>query len=182
MISLKSELTKKLLNYFFINPTAALYINELSRKLELDKRNLVKKIRELEKEGILKTEDKGNLKIYSLNGHYPLYKEYKNIIFKTVGFENRLREIAKGINGLKEVYIYGSYAQNKMDVHSDIDLLAVGSHNILALQRKLNKLQREIDREVNVVNIDEYEFSKRIKNKDPFLSGVLKKKHIRVVR
>ena len=45
MISLKSELTKTLLNYFFINPHEELYINELSRKLNLDKRNLVKKLK-----------------------------------------------------------------------------------------------------------------------------------------
>ena len=48
MISLKSKVTKKILNYFFINPHENLYVNEISRKLQLDKRNLVKKIKELE--------------------------------------------------------------------------------------------------------------------------------------
>jgi predicted transcriptional regulator with HTH domain len=47
MISLRSEITKKLLNYFFLNPKESLYVNELSRNLALDKRNLVKKIKEL---------------------------------------------------------------------------------------------------------------------------------------
>ena len=46
MISLRSEITKKLLNYFFINPHESLYVNEMSQKLQLDKRNLVKKIKE----------------------------------------------------------------------------------------------------------------------------------------
>jgi len=56
MISLRSEITRKLLNYFFLNPEASLYVNELARKLGLDKRNLVKKMKELEKEGLLKNE------------------------------------------------------------------------------------------------------------------------------
>ncbi len=61
MISLKSEITKKILNYFFINPQESLYVNELSRNLDLDKRNLVKKLKELEKEGILKSQINVNL-------------------------------------------------------------------------------------------------------------------------
>lgn len=87
MISLRSSIAKKLLNYFFINPHESLYVNELSRQLNLEKRNLIKKLRELEKEGILKSETRGNSKFYSINQNYPLYNEYKKIITKTVGFE-----------------------------------------------------------------------------------------------
>jgi len=75
MIPLRSEITRKLLDYFFINPHENLYVNELTRKLNLDKRNLVKKIRQLENEGILKSQSRGNLKLYSINTDYSLYKE-----------------------------------------------------------------------------------------------------------
>lgn len=93
MISLRSQVTKKLLNYFFINPKESLYVNEISRKLHLDKRNLVKKIKELEEKGILKSQKRGNLKIYSINEAYPLYDEYKKIIIKTIGLEEGLRRV-----------------------------------------------------------------------------------------
>lgn len=84
MVSLRSGVTRKVLNYFFLNPQESLYVNELSRKLDLDKRNLVKKLKELESEGLLKSELRGNLKIYSINKSYPLYKEYQKIILNTV--------------------------------------------------------------------------------------------------
>ena len=180
MISLRSEITKKLLNYFFLNPQESLYVNELSRKLALDKRNLVKKLKELENETILKSEKRGNLRFYSINRDYPLYNEYNKIILKTVGFESELRKILEGEKGIKEAYIYGSYAQNTMDAHSDIDLLIVGDYDILKLQRKLSKLQKKIDREINTVNMDESEFKKRRKNKDPFISEIFKKQYIKV--
>ena len=83
MISLRSEITKKLLNYFFLNPHESLYVNELVKKLHLDKRNLVKKIKELEKEGVLKSQTRGNLRLYSVNQDYPLYDEYRKIVIKT---------------------------------------------------------------------------------------------------
>lgn len=182
MISLRSELTKKLLNYFFINPWEKLYVNEISRKFNLDKRNLVKKIKELEQEGILKSESRGNLKLYSIDKGYRLYSEYKNIILKTFGLGDKLRKIIQSTPGIKEAYIYGSYALGKMGAHSDIDLLIVGNHNILQLQRKLNQLQKETDREINVVNMDNKEYENRIKKKDSFIKEILNKKHIKLTR
>jgi len=53
MISLKSKITQKVLSLFFINPHEGFYTNELSRRLAVDKRNLVKKLRELELAGLL---------------------------------------------------------------------------------------------------------------------------------
>lgn len=181
MISLRSEITKKLLNYFFINPHESLYVNEMSQKLHLDKRNLVKKIKELEKEGILKSQHRGNLKLYSINKDYPLYDEYRKIVIKTLGFEEDIKRVLEGTKGVKEAYIYGSYGKNKMDVYSDIDLLVVGNHTVIPLQRKLNKIQKEINREINVINMDEQEFRNRIKGGDAFVKGVLKQKNIRII-
>ena len=182
MISLKSEITQEVLNYFFLNPQASLYVNELARKLSLDKRNLVKKIRELEKEGLLVSRQRGNLKLYSINNKFPLYKEYKNIILKTLGFEEKLKTLLKEIPGIEQAYIYGSYASDKMGAHSDIDLLVIGEHKIVALQKIISRLQRELDREINVVNMDKNEFLKRRKNKDPFIANIFKKKPIVLIK
>jgi predicted nucleotidyltransferase len=181
MISLKSEITQTVLNYLFLNPHESLYINELARKLALDKRNLVKKIRELEKEGLLISQQKGNLKLYSINIKFPLYKEYRNIILKTLGFEEKLKKILTGVSGIEQAYIYGSYANNKMEVHSDLDLLVIGRHSIIALQRNISRLQRELDREINVVNMDKKEFLKRRKDKDSFIVNIFKTPPIKII-
>ncbi|MBI4833680.1 MAG: nucleotidyltransferase domain-containing protein [Planctomycetes bacterium] len=181
MIPLRSGITIKLLDYFFLNPQESLYVNELSRKLDMDKRNLVKKIRQLESEGILKSQARGNLKLYSVNKAYPLYEELRKIFLKTIGLESRLKKAAKSVKGIREAYIYGSYAGNKMEAHSDIDLLVIGVHNIAQLQKGINLLQKETGREINTVNMDENEYCKRIKNKDPFIRGILNKKHVRII-
>jgi len=49
------------------------------------------------------------------------------------------------------------------------------------LQKKLNKLQKEIDREINSVNMEIKEFKKRIKDKNPFIQGVLNSKYIKII-
>jgi predicted nucleotidyltransferase len=181
MISLKSEITKKILNYFFVNPDDGLYVNELSRKLNLDKRNLVKKLRELETAGLLKSTSRGNLKIYSIDRAFPFYNEYQKIILATVGLEDRLKKSLHSVPGVKEAYLFGSFGEGKQQAHSDIDLLVIGSHNILELQKRLIPLQNEIGREINAVNMDEREYLKRTKNKDPFLLNILAKKNIKLI-
>jgi len=182
MISLRSKVTKKLLNYFFINPQESLYLNELARELQLDKRNLAKKINELEKMGVLKSQRRGNLRLYSINQNYTLYNEYRKIIVKTLGFENSLKKILQETKGVKEAYIYGSYAKDKMELHSDIDLLVIGDHDIILLQRKLSKLQKEINREINIINMGTSEFKKRIKSKNAFIIGILKQETVKIAR
>lgn len=180
MISLRSRVTQKVLNYFFLNPGESLYVNDLSRRLGLDKRNLVKKLRELELIGLLKSETKANLRLFSLNRKFPLYNEYRKIILKTVGIEERIRQILKAVPGIKEAYIYGSYARDKMDAYSDLDLLIIGDHEIHALQKEINLLQREINREINSVNMSEEEFRRKRESNDPFLSGIFEKKLIKL--
>ncbi|MBU0661678.1 nucleotidyltransferase domain-containing protein [Patescibacteria group bacterium] len=181
MITLKSAITQKLLSHFFLNPHEKLYVNELARKLSLDKRNLVKKLKELEKEGLLASRSRGNLKLYSINTKFPLYKEYKNIVLKTLGFEEELKGLLKGVPGIEKAYIYGSYAADKLEAHSDIDLLVVGEHKLMVLQKAINKLQRKIDREINIVNMDNNEFKDRRKQRDPFLKKVFKDKIIELI-
>jgi len=181
MISLRSKITKELLNYFFLNPEQELYVNEIERKLGLDKRNLIKKLRELEQDGILKSKEQGNLKYYSINCSYHLYDEYKKIIFKTLGLQKRLKDCLSRVGGVKQVYLFGSYANDQMGSHSDIDLLVVGEHKVLKLQSEINRLQQEIDREINIVNMSEQEFLERRKNKDDFLENIFNEKYIEVM-
>jgi len=172
MLSLRSKVTRKVLTYFFSNPHESLYVNEMAVLLGVDKRNLVKKLRELESIGLMRSKARGNLRLYSVNPSYPLYREYKRIFQKTVGVEAKLREAVRLTPGVKRAYIFGSYARDAMQTHSDIDILVVGDHSVITLQKELNKIQSEIEREVNCVHMNEDEFRRREETEDPFLRDV----------
>jgi hypothetical protein len=68
-----------------------------------------------------------------------------------------------------------------MDSSSDIDLLAIGTHSVLELQRIIANLQKDTGREFNVTNLNLKEFEAKKKNKDPFISNVFRTKTIRLV-
>ena len=180
MISLKSKVAQAVLGYFMLHESSELYMNEMARRLSLDDGNLTRKLKELEQEGILKSEERGKERFYSVNKAFPLLKEYKQIILKTIGFERELKEYLKRVKGLKQVYIFGSYAQDRMDTASDIDLLVIGDHNAVELQMEIAALQKRINREVNVKNLTSTEFDKK-KKTDPLLKDILQKKKIRVL-
>jgi DNA-binding transcriptional ArsR family regulator len=131
MISLRSKVAIKLLDYYFLNPDARHYINELARILELDPKNTEAKLKEFEKDGLLRSEFRGKERYFFLAKSNPVLKHYRQIFLKTYGIEKRLKDALQHIKGLDEAYIFGSYASGKMDSLSDIDILAIGSHPVL---------------------------------------------------
>lgn len=181
MISFRSKITVKLLNYFFLNPGVRRYINELARLLELDPKNLDRKLKELEKAGLLQSEIRGKERYFFINPKYPLLKQYRQIFLQTHGLEKRLKAIMSGIAGVKEAYIFGSYAVNQMDSGSDLDLLVVGNHSPLDLQRTISVLQKETGREINVINLSPREMIAKRKAKDSFLSNIFKAKVVKLI-
>ncbi len=181
MISFKSQITIKLLDYFFVNSQARNYINELARIIEVDPGNLSRKLNELEKEGFLSSSFSGNQRYYSLNLKYPLLPETKKIYENSYGLKNLLAKSLKGLRGLKTAYIFGSYAKGNFDAISDIDILLIGEHSSLEAKRLILPLQKRLKRELNIVDLTEQEYKAKQKKKDPFLKNIFNGKMIKII-
>ena len=159
MFLLKSKITKKLLKFYFANENRRVYLNELARILKVDPKNLDKKIKELEKDGLFTSEFSGKQKYYFLNKRYPLYKELKTIVFKTIGIENNIRNIVSDIKKINYAYIFGSYDGPGFRGDSDIDLCIIGNDiNEDFLAAKIDKLEKNIGRDINyhIYTLEDY--------------------------
>lgn len=174
----RSRLRKKIFSYFFSNRSASLYLREIASILKEDPGNLSKELSKLEREGIFISTLRGNQKYFSLNEKHPLYKELKSVIFKTIGVEGSLRKIVDGIDGIKLSFIYGSFAQNKENSASDIDILIVGSPNEDKIIEQIDILEKRLQREINYNIYSEREFKERIRKKDSFILNTLKRPKI----
>ena len=179
MISFRSKITQNVLSYFLLNPESEMYVNEIAKKFSVDRGNLIKKLAEWEKENILLKSKKGNLSIYKVNKKYPFFKELQRIFQKSFGIEYQLKQVFKKIKGIKQAIIFGSYAKNQLNAESDIDLLLVGSHNFLNTQKEIAKLQKKIDREINIIDFTEQEFNKSRKN--ALLKNIFNNKFIKII-
>jgi predicted nucleotidyltransferase len=164
-----------------LHPEVEMYINDISRRLELDSGNLTRKLKELEGVGILSSEQRGKERYYFLNEEFPLLSEYRKIVLTTIGFEKLLAETLSSVKGVAEAFIYGSYAQDKMNAGSDIDVIVIGDQSTIELQKKIAVLQKSTDREINVISMGVEEFEKKKKKKDSFIKSVLGRKSIKVI-
>ncbi|MDD5506688.1 MAG: hypothetical protein PHR73_08050 [Candidatus Omnitrophica bacterium] len=73
----------KLLKFFFSHPEQQFYMQEIGRCMGKKPGVFQRTLYDLEKQGILKSEYKANARYFMVNKGYPLYKELKNIVFKT---------------------------------------------------------------------------------------------------
>lgn len=180
MINFRSKISQKVLSYFLLNCDEEMYLNEMVKKFGVDRGNLTRKLAEWEKEGILNKIKRGNLSIYKINKNYPLLEEMKKISQKSFGLESELKNNLKGVKGLRSAYIFGSYASGKLEPESDIDLLLVGSHNSLDAQKRIIKLEKEFNREINIIDMTDRELADKRKSNE-FIENIFKNKNIKVI-
>lgn len=174
----RSRLRKRLLSYFFTNPDASLYVRELACLLKEDPGNLSKELNRLEREGIFASNLRGNQRYFSINKEHPLYNELKSMIFKTIGVEGSLRKIINETMGITASFIYGSFARDRENTASDIDLFIIGNPDEDGLIGKIETLEKNIHREINYNIYSEKEFKNRITKKDSFMLNIIKRPKI----
>jgi predicted nucleotidyltransferase len=181
MLKNQSKIVIKVLGYFLINPKKKYYINELAKNLEIDPGNLFRKLKELEEEGILISEKKGNQRYYGLNKEYHLLKEIKQYYKVKYGVDNLIKEKLKEVEKINEAYIFGSYAKGTISEESDIDVLLVGDHSPIDAKRKILPLQRSLGREINIIDLSLEEFKEKKKEKDEFIENIFSEKIIKIL-
>ncbi len=141
MFDLRSKITIKVLRYFFTNIDGKEYVSELARILSVDKGNLDRKLKELERDGLLLSDVQGNQKYYFLNKNYVFLNEVKSIYNNKYGVNDRLKVILKEVSGIKEAYIFGSFVNEDFQAESDIDVLIIGKHSAIEVQKVVLNLE-----------------------------------------
>jgi len=181
MINVRSQLRVKILNYFFLNEKGKAYINELARIIRSDPKNVYRILLRLEEEGMLKSEFQGKERYFFTNTGNPIYKSYKDIFIKTSGIDVVLKEALKNVPGLKEAYIFGSYANGRYNTESDIDILLVGKHKVLDAQKILHKIQKQTGREINAADMSPDELKKKRAAGDQFVKSIFSRKVVKLI-
>ncbi|MFH0948365.1 MAG: ArsR family transcriptional regulator [Elusimicrobiota bacterium] len=155
------------------------YLSELGEILQKHPGVFQRGINSLERQGIIISHKKGNQRLFSINKKHPLFNEIKAIIQKTMGAEGLLRKKVLEIKEISIALIYGTYARDKMRSDSDIDILIVGDIRVEdILLKKIEKIEKKLQREINYKLYSKIEFVKKRKTKDPFLEEILSDRYI----
>lgn len=170
---ISSKTKRKLLTILLTNPKRRFYVRELSRDVKENINSVRCELKKLSSIGLVSSEREANLLCYKINVLCPLYKELKNLIYKTEAFGPYLKEIANLPNDICVAFVYGSTAYDQEWERSDIDLFVLGDVDGEKLHRYIFKLEEKIGREINTVHMNLGEFKAKIKKKNAFLKRVL---------
>lgn len=177
----KSRIRRELLALFYTNPSQRYYLRELSRLLECSVGSLRRELLKFQEDGLFLTERRGNLVFYSLNTSHPLYGEMKGIVAKTVGVVGSLKRALKSVPRVQVAFIYGSFASNRENPTSDIDVFIIGDGSLMELSKVLRGVQKRLMREINPTLYARDEYLKRKAEGGGFIEDILTKPKIMLI-
>ena len=181
MLELRSQTRRRLLAYYFTNPAAPLHLRDMAERLSFDPSNLSRDLRRLEREGLFRSEVNGRQKYFRLNREYPLFREVRSIVGKTIGAAPLIGRALQSLDLVEEAYLYGSFARNQQDAASDIDVLVIGTPLIEALADAVRKLERQLAREINYTVMSRDEYEGRQQREDAFLESIWQNKRVSLI-
>lgn len=173
-----SKIRIRLLTLFVMHPKDEFYMREIQKLTRENFNNIRRELINLKDAGILETRTRGNLKYFQINQRYPLYDDLKNIIYKTEGVGDLIRDALKSIKGIRAAFIYGSISKGKERRGSDIDLMVIGEVELDKVYSQISKVEGKVKREVNVDVISPAEWLKRKQKNDAYILDILNNKRI----
>ncbi len=151
----------RLLAVFVTRPTEEFYAQRLIALTRLAETSVRYELRRLERLGLLTSRREGREKHYRINDRHPLFPELKQMVYKTAGLGEVLREAIGGVTGVKAAFIYGSVAKGDERVTSDVDLFILGKPDQTRLATALREAEGRLRREINIAIMGEEEWRRR---------------------
>jgi predicted nucleotidyltransferase len=177
--ALFTKTQQRVLGLLFGNPERSYYTNEIVRFAAAGIGTVQRELQRLESAGLVTAQKIGNQKHYQANRAAAIFEELRGIVIKTVGLADVLR---KAILPLQEqvdlAFIFGSIAQGKERITSDIDVMVIGDASFEDIVQAFYSTQEFSGREVNPVVMSVGEFSSKVLQGDRFVSRIVKEPKI----
>lgn len=169
---LSSRVKAEIFRLLFGLDVREVHVRELARRSGLNVATVRQELRRLSGLGLVQARRNGNRIYYRADDGHPLYPEIHNLVLKTSGLVDLLREaLAKA--DIAVAFVFGSLAEGSEKARSDVDLMVVGSTSLRQLSGLLTGLESTIGREINPHVLKEQEFAARKKRREHFLTSVL---------
>jgi predicted nucleotidyltransferase len=124
----------------------------------------------------------GNQVHFQADTGCPIYDDLRNLLKKTVGIVDVLREALAPVAGkVQAAFVYGSVARGDERGGSDLDLMIVGDSKFADVVNALGHAQETLRREINPNLFPPREFRRKLAAHEPFLERVLADKKLFVI-
>lgn len=133
-----------------------------------------RQLADLESSGLVTVTRSGNQKYYQANASSPVFDELQGLIVKTVGLAAPLaRALASLRKDIHAAFVFGSLARGSDTASSDIDLMVISdSLHHADLYRALQRVEKQLGRQVNPVLMTRSEWRAKAAAADSFAARV----------
>jgi predicted nucleotidyltransferase len=165
---------RAVLGLIFGHPDEAFYMRQISRTLNLGQGALLRELQRLTAAGILLHEAQGRQVYYRANKACPIYTGLQGLLLKTVGLVDVLRAaLAPLADKIAVAFVYGSMAQGRAQVGSDVDVMVIGQVSFAEVAAAFGPTQDALGRDVNPSVYPAEELRQRLRVGNHFLTTVL---------
>ena len=152
---ISSKTRVKLLLKFFLNSNSKAHLRGLESEFSETSNAIRLEINRFEEAGMLKSEFKGNKKIFQANLEHPLFNEIHNILLKQVGLDRVVEDVVKRLGEVERVFLVGEFSKG---LDSDIiDLVFIGNIDVNYLVQLIEKTEKLVKRKIRYVTYSEQE-------------------------
>lgn len=165
-----------------LHPEQSLHVREIARAMGKPPGTVLRELNALAAAGVLVRRRVGNQVHFQANAASPIFEDLRNILKKTVGVADVLREALAPLAGeIRAAFVYGSIARGDEREGSDIDLMVVGEVRFADVVAALAPAQELLRREVNPNVYPALEFGRKLAAGEPFLKRVLADRKIFII-
>ncbi|MBE2241128.1 MAG: nucleotidyltransferase domain-containing protein [Burkholderiaceae bacterium] len=163
------------LSALLLHPDASLHVRELARLTGASAGSLHRELRRLADMGLLLRQEVGRQVHYGANTAHPVHAELAQLLRKTAGLVDVLREALDPLGAKVELaFVYGSMASGTERAGSDVDLMVLGKASFADLARALAAAQATLRRDVNPTVMTRREFADKLAAGDGFARNVMR--------
>ena len=170
---LSSRVKAEVFRLLFGPDARELHVREIARRAKLNDATVRQELKRLASLHLVALRRDGNRAYYRAEASNPLYPDIRNIVLKTSGLVDILRQALVKEPGIRLAFVFGSLASGAEKLASDVDLMVIGSVSLRQLSKGLSGVVSRIGREINPHVFAPQEFARRRKEHDHFLASVL---------
>lgn len=165
---------RQVLALLLMHPEQSFHVREIARITGKPAGTLYRELNALAQAGLLARSPLGNQIRYRANPECPIYEELRNILRKTFGVADVLRDALEPVVSQIEVaFIYGSIARGEERAGSDVDVMIVGKLKFSDAVTVFSSAEDALRREINPHVYSAREFKTKLSGGEPYLVRVV---------
>ena len=165
---------RAVLALLYSHPDESFYLRQVARMTGAGMGSLQRELKLLSEAGIIIRSEVGRQAFFKANIECPVYPELRDIIIKTFGVADVLRQsLAQLDDKIRVAFIYGSMASGEINQGSDLDLMVIGDIRFSDAVSALSPVQGVLAREINPTVYPPEELKVNLSEEQHFLKRVL---------